>query len=599
MENGEKDFLRLLCHLYLLAIFAALPLYTGQGYWQLGNTKYILFRNVTLLCLGGWLIGGMPARLRMAAGKWAAKKAARAETEKKPASETADGGGLSGRKAGLRGAGTGISCLDLAIMCYGLVVVISAMCSSYGQLAWSGYDGWFMGAFSQLLFVGIYFFVSRQYDGAVWPVYGGEAAFFLVTVLGLLHRLGIDPLGLMEGWNSGDWEYSHMLSTVGNINWLCGYFSVALAFSAAHYLWEKRVWVRVFLYVPAVLAFVLLGIQGSQGGFLILAVCTAVCAGLNPGIWLILTGFFAGMPIMWQLMRMRGKKAAVPADGNVFAFVEWYVWAAGAVVCLGLFLFFSLRPIGRKSGKAAGAVEFKAKNMVEMDRYAGGKERAERAAASRKIKFGFGAAACIGAGMVSAVWLYGHPLPDQFGSGRGFLWRISLESFAGAGIKDKLLGAGPDCYGEAVFNRLASDTEVWKGEHWEGAVYTNAHNEFLSQLCNVGVLGLLSYLAIFAAGLYRILLAGKEEDKKAAEMSGGRKRRDTGEGGPGRDGACRIRWVGMLALLMYGAHALISFQQTVSTPLLFVTLGMCEAELRRRVNRRSFPQQIVATDNQV
>ena len=72
-----------------------------------------------------------------------------------------------------------------------------------------------MGAFSQLMFIGIYFFVSRQYGGAVWPIYLGEAALFLVTLLGLLHRLGIDPLGLMAGWNSGDWEYSHLLSTLG------------------------------------------------------------------------------------------------------------------------------------------------------------------------------------------------------------------------------------------------------------------------------------------------------------------------------------------------------------------------------------------------
>ena len=195
MKNGNNEFLGLLCNLYLVALLVALPLYTGKGYWSLGDTKYMLFKNLSLLCLGIWLA----AALSM------------------------------------------------------------------------GYEGWYMGAVSQLLFVGIYFFVSRQYDGARWPLYLGEAALGLVTLFGLLHRLGIDPLRLLVHWNPGDWEYSHMLSTLGNINWLCGYYSVALALPAAHFLLEPRPWARLLLYVEAVAAFVLLGVQGSQGGLLILA----------------------------------------------------------------------------------------------------------------------------------------------------------------------------------------------------------------------------------------------------------------------------------------------------------------------------------------
>ena len=91
---------------------------------------------------------------------------------------------------------------------------------------------------------------------------------------------------------------------------------------------------------------------------------------------------------------------------------------------------------------------------------------------------------------------------DGFGSGRGFLWRIALENVEGAGLKEKLIGAGPDCYAEAVFNRLAMGTDVWKGEYWEGAVFTSAHSEYLNQLCNVGLLGTVSYLAVFLTMLW-------------------------------------------------------------------------------------------------
>ena len=38
--------------------------------------------------------------------------------------------------------------------------------------------------------------------------------------------------------------------------------------------------------------------------------------------------------------------------------------------------------------------------------------------------------------------------------------------------------------------------------------------------------------------------------------------------------------MGVLALSLYGAHALISFQQVLNTPLLFLLLGVCERQRR-------------------
>ena len=57
---------------------------------------------------------------------------------------------------------------------------------------------------------------------------------------------------------------------------------------------------------------------------------------------------------------------------------------------------------------------------------------------------------------------------------------------------------------------MVRDRDTGKGEHWEGAVFTNAHNEFLNQMCNVGILGTVSYLAIFLVGMRRYGDDGKE-----------------------------------------------------------------------------------------
>ena len=51
------EFLNLLCGLYIVGLTVVLPLYTGGTYSQLGDTKYLLFRNLTGLCLCLWLLG--------------------------------------------------------------------------------------------------------------------------------------------------------------------------------------------------------------------------------------------------------------------------------------------------------------------------------------------------------------------------------------------------------------------------------------------------------------------------------------------------------------------------------------------------------------
>ncbi len=162
-------------------------------------------------------------------------------------------------------------------------------------------------------------------------------------------------------------------------------------------------------------------------------------------------------------------------------------------------------------------------------------------------------------GVLFAVLVLGG-VDDSFGSGRGLLWRIAWESFMEAGWKEKLLGVGPDCYGPAVFQRLAAGTDVWKGEHWDGALFTNAHCELLTQLCNVGILGTVCYVWVFLAGIWSFR-------KEARQAPGWR--------------SVHGEWLGLAALAMYGAHSFVSFQQVLATPYLFLVLGLCENRKRR------------------
>ena len=61
MENRKEEFLKIVCQSYLIVILAVLPLYyiPWNGYYKLGDTKYYLYRNVSLLCQGIALLGNV------------------------------------------------------------------------------------------------------------------------------------------------------------------------------------------------------------------------------------------------------------------------------------------------------------------------------------------------------------------------------------------------------------------------------------------------------------------------------------------------------------------------------------------------------------
>ena len=127
-------------------------------------------------------------------------------------------------------------------------------------------------------------------------------------------------------------------------------------------------------------------------------------------------------------------------------------------------------------------------------------------------------------------------------NGRGALWRLSLQGFWRGDWKQKLFGAGPDCFAEYIYSTFAPSELFAQEGYWANAVFANAHNQWLNHLVNMGLLGVgcAVGMAIAAVRRYRKSLPG------------------------------------VLVLALYGVSSLVSFQQVMSTPLFFIMLGICE-----------------------
>ena len=201
MENRKEEFLKIVCQSYLIVILAVLPLYyiPWNGYYKLGDTKYYLYRNVSLLCQG---IALLALCVFAVSSRWTGEHRIFARSLAEVVKKSVD-------KCRTHAVTT-------AVCLYGICALLSAICSPYGSIAWNGEREWYMGAVTICLMIGGFLLTAKYGGSCKTAIWLGEAAFVAVTLIGLLQKLGYDPLGLLKGYVVGDWEFTHMLTTLGN-----------------------------------------------------------------------------------------------------------------------------------------------------------------------------------------------------------------------------------------------------------------------------------------------------------------------------------------------------------------------------------------------
>lgn len=496
MENRREEFLKIICQIYMAAVLVVLPLYyiPGNGYYKLGDSKYYLYRNVALICLVVCI--AVTAADRLIHRQWKS----------------------NGKRSGV----------TIAVCYYGFCAILSALASPYGRTAWTGEREWYMGAVTVCLMVGGFLLAATYAGQCRQMLYLGEAAFAVVTWIGLLQKLGYDPLGLLKGYVVGDWEYTHMLSTLGNNNWLSGYYSVMLPLSLVLFQRtverQRRAETLVFGICSAS-AVILLFLQGSDGGVMIACVALWVCFWLNREkalLWkpllLLLTAVCAGMRLWGKGMQSLGTYEILLQDGISKKMAAWQGWIPLAAVCL---VFCGIHYILPKNKKKI------LQNTVL-----------------------YGSLLVV----IGGVKWYIHHLWGidftEWGNRRGMLWQMAWKGFCEGNLRQKLLGAGPDCFASYLAQLWPGGTVIFDKGYFAGSVFTNAHNEWLTTLIDMGLAGTAAYGAVFVTALRKY----------------------------------RRNSLGILLLCTYGIHSLISFQQVLNAPLFFLLLGVCEAEQRYRTD---------------
>lgn len=507
MESKGREYLGIIADLYLAAVLTIIPLIMKEGYWQIGDVKYEVYRSISLVCLAI----SVPVMGLVGICTW---WNARRTIPKVP---------IEGRSL------SRLSLLDISMLAYAASNILSWLGSPYQNTAWNGFREWYMGLLTQLLLVWGYFLVSRCREGAVLPIRCGQAALLAVSLLGILNRLKIDPFGWFTGWDSLDWEYNHMISTAGNINWLCGYLCIGIPLAVIDYLQAKEKRDTIFLYMVSLCGILLLFIQGSDSGVAVLGVgCVvlvyfAVRSREHTGrVLLLLIGLLTAFLVMTAGIRIRQSHHTFPFEDKSRAIMSlWMVWLPA--ILLLIWIYRHRQHIPQKWLEKVVTVA---------------------------VRYGTGLLVTASI----AVMLLTFRVDYSWGSGRGGLWALALRSFGQGDWWQKLFGVGPDCYAEYVYTHFDTTQFIRQTGRWENAIFANAHNEWLNQLVNTGLVGLISYMGIFAAGF-----------------------RDFGRRCKGDS----FFYLPLMMLIMYLVNSLFSFQQVLNAPFLFLILGVCENRRRK------------------
>lgn len=460
---------------------------------------------------------------------------------------------------------------ELFAVCYIAALCISYLLTDYPEFAKMGADGWNMGFWSQILFLFFFLLLERTLTTGMAKAGIGMmlSASTVVFLLGLLNRYGVNPLH-MESSGPG------FISTIGNINWYCGYWSVLFPVCCGIFLFREKVLpgsrsaqqapVSVLYRVLPVLSGIAVVIgfatgvsQGSDSGLLVLAAMTLILGcfagkekeGLRHFIELLLL-FCVSLTGLFALQHLFPERNKYQTAGYLFLTGKpWGLIFGVLLLCLYFFLFI------RKNNCANGwtkTVENHCDNKLTgtADRgivwtYRAWQILTGLSAAALVLYIGLLTFNTTHPGVIPA--LDGNALftfNTSWGSSRGATWSIGIHTFLAQNFGHRLFGVGPDSMAAYLYQSDNSTLLAEVRATFGDKRLTNAHGEWITVLVNTGLMGLLSFAAMIISAVGTLF---SRKQKTLAKACG-------------------------LAVLCYTLHNIFSFEQMMNISQMYLVMGI-------------------------
>ncbi len=333
------------------------------------------------------------------------------------------------------------SVLDYAVLSYFFFTTVSYLFSDFKKEGFVGASGWNMGYLTQLLFMAVYFLVSRVWKyqkGFVYLLLVSSAIVFLVAIL---HRFDVDAL-----WIYGNLplEYKVLfLSTMGQSSWYSSFLCTVFPIGLYLFYNAENTRIRFLTGIYSCIAMSSLVTQNTDSAFLSLSAVLLLLFYLSFDgenkmqrfleVLLLVSGSFTFMGILQRLFAGH----MIPLD-KLSLFMTQSPASPFCFVLLAIIYVY----IRKKSHSG---------NEVYPEK------TGRRLFWSLSAVVGLAVAVTVVFIILNSTgFLYRHfgylnennylLFNDIWGNARGFSWRFTCETYLELPFLRKLIGVGPDCF---------------------------------------------------------------------------------------------------------------------------------------------------------
>lgn len=377
---------------------------------------------------------------------------------------------------------------SIAMLAFWGAALISTLNSDYFFESFWGNEGRLTGLFLISIYTTAFLIISHCLRPKQWFLDAFLAGTMLMCLFGITDYFQMDILGFQEG--IVEHQRGMFTSTIGNINTYTAFSGMVLAVAATLFGTEKNKLRALWYFICSVIAIAALITGLSDNAYLSLAALFAFLPlylfNSRRGVkrYAVLVAAFFSVSYWVQLVNLKMPDQVLKITG-LFRLLAGYDRLGDIVIALWVIVgvLYILDWLWKKPGDDLGNAPRYAWGVVILlaaggigyilyDANLGG--NAERYSAfSQYLIFN-----------------------DNWGTHRGYIWRIGLEAYQEFPLMDKLFGYGPESYGMVTYFTRAESSELY------GEVYDNAHNEYIQYLTTIGLVGLLAYLSVMGTSLW-------------------------------------------------------------------------------------------------
>ncbi len=432
-----------------------------------------------------------------------------------------------------------LSSADIGMLAFLVVCALSALFSAYGMEAVTGESSRNSGLLLMGVYVLCFMLISRYYKWTSLPYDLFIIAGCIVALIAVLNEFYVDPLGVYT--NMKESQQDTFISTIGNKNLLSCFLCVVLPVAVVFLVNAKDAALTVFYSIASGITFMGLLVASSDSGYFGIAVFFALlliyACGTARRMFRYCLSLFS-IAVSCKVLRLISyifqdnmKEIDTIPEELIFNNKVYILIAFAAVVTVAMYL------LSRKFGDThspkgvriaaivlvslcalAVIVPFVYFSLIDTETDLGSLEKYLR-------------------------------LNDKWGTHRGYAWIRGVKLWLTNGVKNFLIGCGPDTFGQ-IMKEYYYDDMIER----HGSVFDSAHNEYLNYLVTTGLFGLAAYLT----AIISVIVRGLKRFKDNVPMQ-----------------------VALFVIITYCAQAMFNLAQPITTPYLFVFLGIAEALIRR------------------